>query len=175
MGKVLWFTGLSSSGKSTLAENFKKYLNKNNMKSIILDGDNIREGLCSDLGFSKEDRKENIRRISEVAKLLSSIDRNYIVMVAFISPYIVDRDNARKIIGKNFNEIYVSTSLEVCEDRDVKGLYKKARTGEIPNFTGVSDPYEVPKNPEIDIDTGLYNIDDCVKMISSKIFNLCLI
>lgn len=170
MGKVLWFTGLSSSGKSTLAENFKKYLDKSNMKSIILDGDIIREGLCKDLGFSKEDRKENIRRISEVAKLLSSIDENYIVMVAFISPYIQDRDNARKIIGENFVEIYVSASLEVCEKRDVKGLYRMARRGEIKNFTGVSDPYEVPENPEMIIDTDLYNIDECVKEILNKLY-----
>lgn len=170
MGKVLWFTGLSSSGKSTLAENFKKYLDESNMKSIILDGDIIREGLCKDLGFSKEDRKENIRRISEVAKLLSSIDENYIVMVAFISPYIQDRDNARKIIGENFVEIYVSTSLEVCEKRDVKGLYRMARRGEIKNFTGVSDPYEVPENPEMIIDTDLYNIDECVKEILNKLY-----
>jgi len=170
MGKVLWFTGLSSSGKSTLAENFKKYLDKSNMKSIILDGDIIREGLCKDLGFSKEDRKENIRRISEVAKLLSSIDENYIVMVAVISPYIQDRDNARKIIGENFVEIYVSASLEVCEKRDVKGLYRMARRGEIKNFTGVSDPYEVPENPEMIIDTDLYNIDECVKEILNKLY-----
>jgi len=170
MGKVLWFTGLSGSGKSTLAENFQEYLIKNNMKSIILDGDVIRNGLCSDLRFSKEDRKENIRRISEVAKLLGSVDENYIVMVAFISPYIEDRNNARKIIGENFYEIYVSASLEVCENRDVKGLYKKARTGEIPNFTGVSDPYEIPENPEIIVDTGMMNIEECVRLISNEIF-----
>jgi len=170
MGKVLYFTGLSGSGKSTLAENFQKYLDKINIRSIILDGDIIRKGLCNDLGFSKEARKENIRRISEVAKLLSSVDENYIVMVAFISPYIEDRNNARKIIGKNFYEIYISTSLEVCENRDVKGLYKKARTGEIPNFTGVSDPYEIPKNPELIIDTDELDIDKCIKKISNKIF-----
>jgi len=170
MGKVLFFTGLSGSGKSTLAENFKKYLDYSNMRSIILDGDIIRKGLCGDLGFSKEDRTENIRRIAEVAKILSSIDENYIVMVAFISPYIEDRNNARKIIGDNFFEIYVSASLQVCENRDVKGLYKKARNGEILNFTGISDPYEVPENPEMNIDTGLMSIKDCVNLISKRIF-----
>ncbi len=170
MGKVLFFTGLSGSGKSTLAENLKKRLDDDNMKSIILDGDFIRKGLCSNLGFSKDDRKENIRRIAEVVKILSNSDERMVIMVAFISPYRDDRNNARDIIGDMFYEVFMSTTLNVCEKRDVKGLYKKARTGEIKHFTGVSDPYEIPENPEIVIDTDKLSIKESVDIIYKNIF-----
>ena len=147
--KVLWFTGLSGSGKSTIAREIEKELHKNNIYSIVLDGDNIRHGLNSDLGFSKKDRNENIRRIGEVAKLL--YESGIVIIVCFISPYIKEREFARNLIGKDFIEIFVNTSLEKCEKRDVKGLYKKAREGIIKDFTGISSPYEKPEKPEIEI------------------------
>ena len=146
-GMVLWFTGLSGSGKSTIANNLDDKLNALGKRTYILDGDNIRLGLNNDLGFSIEDRKENIRRISEVAKLFA--DSGAIVMTAFISPYKKDRDAARKLIGNDFNEIFVDTKLEECIKRDPKGLYKKALSGEINNFTGVDAPYEKPSDPEV--------------------------
>ena len=146
-GMVLWFTGLSGSGKSTIANNLDDKLNNLGKKTYILDGDNIRLGLNNDLGFSAEDRKENIRRISEVAKLFA--DSGAIVMTAFISPYRKDRDAARKLIGNDFNEIFVDTNLEECIKRDPKGLYKKALSGEINNFTGIDAPYEKPIDPEV--------------------------
>ena len=146
-GMVLWFTGLSGSGKSTIANNLDDKLNNLGKRTYILDGDNIRLGLNNNLGFSPEDRKENIRRISEVAKLFA--DSGAIVMTAFISPYKKDRDAARKLIGNDFNEIFVDTKLEECIKRDPKGLYKKALSGEIKNFTGIDAPYENPQNPEI--------------------------
>jgi len=170
MGKVLFFTGLSGSGKSTLAENLKKRLDDDNMKSIILDGDFIRKGLCSNLGFSKDDRKENIRRIAEVVKILRNSDDRMVIMVAFISPYRDDRNDARDIIGDMFCEVFMSTTLDVCEKRDVKGLYEKARTGEIKHFTGVSDPYEIPENPEIIIDTDKLTIKESVDIIYKYLF-----
>lgn len=145
-GKVIWFTGLSGSGKSTLANALDRALHEAGKHTYILDGDNIRHGLNRDLGFSDADRVENIRRIAEVSKLM--LDAGLIVITAFISPFKREREMAKALIGAdNFLEVYVSTPLQVCEQRDVKGLYKKARAGEIPNMTGISSPYEVPEAP----------------------------
>ena len=160
---VLWFTGLSGSGKSTLANAVEYLLFQRGYQTHTLDGDNIRMGLNSDLGFSPEDRTENIRRISEVANLMR--ESGTIVCTAFISPYRKSRQSARDIIGKDFIEVYVKAPLETCEDRDPKGLYKKARSGEIPNFTGVSAPYENPENPEVVVETHESKIDDCAEQI----------
>ena len=160
---VLWFTGLSGSGKSTLANAVECLLFQRGYQTHTLDGDNIRMGLNSDLGFSPEDRTENIRRISEVANLMR--ESGTIVCTAFISPYRKSRQSARDIIGKDFIEVYVKAPLETCEDRDPKGLYKKARSGEIPNFTGVSAPYENPENPEVVVETHESKIDDCAEQI----------
>jgi adenylyl-sulfate kinase len=168
-GLTIWFTGLSGAGKSTLSEKLKSVIGE---KCFVLDGDIIRKGLNSDLGFSKEDRKENIRRISEVAKLFNIA--GFIVIVAFISPYEFDRDEARRIheeSGLKFLEVYINTSLEVCESRDVKGLYLKARKGEIKQFTGISDPYEAPQNPELTLDTDKLSVDQCIDFIMNKINN----
>ena len=152
-GKVIWFTGLSGSGKSTLANALDAVLNKRGLKTYILDGDNVRMGLNKDLGFSPEDRKENIRRISETAKLFA--DAGTIVLTAFISPYREDRQQAREIIGDlDFSEVFVDTSLEECERRDPKGLYKKARAGEIKGFTGIDAPYEEPENAQVILQGG---------------------
>ena len=148
-GKVLWFTGLSGSGKSTLANALDEKLNSKKYNTYILDGDNVRMGLNKDLGFSPCERKENIRRISEVAKLFA--DSGKIIMTAFISPYSKDRDQARKLVGDDFTEIFVNTSLDECIKRDPKGLYKKALNGEIKGFTGIDAPYEEPQNAEIEI------------------------
>jgi len=149
---VIWFTGLSGSGKSTIANELSKKLYELGKLSYILDGDNIRLGLNKDLGFSETDRKENIRRISEVAKLM--VDSGILVITAFISPFAADRESAKQIIGnENFIEVFIDTPLEVCEQRDPKGLYKKARIGEIKQFTGISSPYEFPVNPDLTITT----------------------
>tara|TARA_Y100001954_G_scaffold202071_1_gene221802 strand:- start:22 stop:591 length:570 start_codon:yes stop_codon:yes gene_type:complete len=148
-GIVLWFTGLSGSGKSTIANALDDELNKLGRKTYLLDGDNIRMGLNKDLSFSPEDRKENIRRISEVAKLFA--DSGTIVLTAFISPYIADRQASRELIGDDFNEIFIDTDIEECIKRDPKGLYKKALAGEIKGFTGIDAPYERPTDPEITI------------------------
>jgi len=164
-GKVLWFTGLSGSGKSTLANSLDEKLNSKKYNTYILDGDNVRMGLNKDLGFAPEDRKENIRRISEVAKLFA--DSGKIVMTAFISPYSKDRDEARKLIGNDFVEIYVNTSLDQCIERDPKGLYKKALNGDIKGFTGIDAPYEEPQNPEIEIKN--MTIDESVNFIFNKL------
>ncbi len=151
-GVCLWFTGLSGSGKSSIARETENLLYEKGIRTYVLDGDNIRHGLNSDLGFSPEDRNENIRRIGEVAKLF--VDAGIIVMTAFISPYRQDRDRVRKILNDGeFIEIYVEADLETCEKRDPKGLYKKARSGEIKEFTGISAPYEKPENPELIINT----------------------
>ena len=167
-GVVLWFTGLSGSGKSTLARSLETNLFKQKRYVYVLDGDNIRHGLNKDLGFSPEHRKENIRRIAEVSSLFQ--DAGCIVMTAFISPYREDRDLARSLIPKDrFWEIYVSTSLKECERRDTKGLYKKARNNEIPNFTGISSPYEEPTKPELTIDTEELSIEDSSKLILKKL------
>ncbi len=150
-GALFWFTGLSGAGKSTLAHAVEEQLYQKGYNTYVLDGDNVRHGLCADLGFSDDDRKENIRRISHMANLF--VQAGVIVLTAFISPFRADRDNARKIAGSDFHEIYCNCSLEVCEQRDVKGLYKRARAGEIPHFTGISSPYEAPDHPELITDT----------------------
>ena len=161
---TLWFTGLSGSGKSALANELEKRLNIAGKYTMLLDGDNIRMGLNKNLGFEPEDRIENIRRIAEVARLMN--DAGLIVLTAFISPFASDRQNAREIIGEeNFIEIYVSTSLEECERRDVKGLYRKAREGKIPNFTGISSAYEVPERPEIVIDTSRQSLGESAELV----------
>lgn len=149
---VVWFTGLSGSGKSTLANMVEKKLFDLGIHTFSLDGDNIRKGLNSNLGFTREDRKENLRRISEVAKLF--VDSGTVVIASFISPLQADREAIKKTISnEDFVEVYVNTPLEVCEERDVKGLYKKARAGEIKNFTGIDAPYEAPQNPDIEVKT----------------------
>ena len=149
-GLVIWFTGLSASGKSTIANALDLKLNEMGLNTYILDGDNIRMGLNKDLGFSPESRKENIRRISEVAKLFA--DSGTIVMTAFISPYLEDRKSAREVIGPDYIEVFVNTPIEECVKRDPKGLYKRAIAGEIKGFTGIDAPYEKPLNPEINLD-----------------------
>ncbi len=165
---TLWFTGLSGAGKSALANGVEKALNVEGRYTMLLDGDNIRMGLNKNLGFEEEDRIENIRRIAEVAKLMN--DAGLIVMTSFISPYRSDRENAKDIIGAgNFIEIYVSTPLAECEKRDVKGLYKKAREGRIPNFTGISAPYEAPANPQITVDTSQMPLEEAVQYVVSEI------
>ncbi len=165
--KLLWFTGLSGSGKSTLAHALEEELHQRGCRTYVFDGDNVRHGLCRDLGFSVDDRTENIRRIGEMAKLF--VDAGVISLTAFISPIREDRDRARGLFPHgDFIEVYVKCSLETCEQRDVKGLYKKARAGEIPNFTGISSPYEPPANPEITIETENRQVEDCVaEMISN--------
>jgi adenylylsulfate kinase len=161
---VLWFTGLSGSGKSTLAHAVEEELYQKACHTYVLDGDNIRHGLNGNLGFSDTDRIENIRRVSEVSKLF--IEAGIIILTAFISPFKDDRDKARKLIGEsNFVEIYCQCSLEVCEKRDVKGLYKRARNGEIKHFTGISSPYEAPDNAELVIDTGNQTLENCVDTV----------
>jgi len=150
-GAVLWFTGLSGSGKSTVANELDVMLTDMGLHTVLLDGDNVRQGLNSDLGFSDRDRVENIRRIAQVAKLMA--DSGQIVMTAFISPFRKDRDFAKSIIGDNFFEVYVNADLETCEERDPKGLYAKARAGVIPNFTGIDSPYEAPLNADVELDT----------------------
>ena len=158
---VLWFTGLSGSGKSTLAHALEEKLFQKGCKTFVLDGDNVRHGLNSNLDFSETGRTENIRRISEVSKLM--LESGLIVMTAFISPINIDRIKARKLISNDdFIEIYCKASLETCETRDVKGLYKRARAGEIKNYTGIDSPYEVPKNPELIIDTDNQSLEESV-------------
>jgi adenylylsulfate kinase len=161
---ILWFTGLPSSGKSTIANELEKKLITMGTRTYILDGDNIRMGLCKDLGFSEEDRGENIRRIGEVSKLF--VDAGCIVLSAFVSPYIKDRDGVRELVADGeFVEVFVDAPLEVCEERDVKGLYKKAREGVIKGFTGIDDPYEAPLNAEITIDTSKLSLEEGVDVI----------
>lgn len=155
---VIWFTGLSGSGKSTLANALQNHLFNENKQVYVLDGDNIRSGLNSDLDFSENGRIENIRRISEVAKLLSQA--GFIVITAFISPFKSDREKARQIIGPCFREVYIKASIETCESRDVKGLYKKARNGEIKNFTGLDSPFEEPTSPDLIINTSNTSIEE---------------
>ena len=163
-GVTIWLTGLSGSGKSTIAVELEHALVENKHQAYILDGDNIRHGLNKNLGFSPEDRAENIRRIGEVAKLFT--DANIITITAFISPYKEDRDNARKLQNEGeFIEIYVKCPVNVCEQRDVKGLYKKARAGEIKEFTGISAPYEEPSNPELTIDTSVMPVEESTRAI----------
>ena len=163
---VLWFTGLSGSGKSTLAHALEEKLFQKGCSTFVLDGDNVRHGLNSNLDFSEKGRTENIRRISEVSKLM--LESGLIVMTAFISPINKDRDEARQLISNDdFIEIYCKASLEACENRDVKGLYKKARAGEITNYTGIDSPYEAPENPELTIDTDNQSLEGSVSTILS--------
>mmetsp|Transcript_352 Transcript_352/g.719 ORF Transcript_352/g.719 Transcript_352/m.719 type:complete len:206 (-) Transcript_352:137-754(-) len=167
-GVTLWFTGLSGSGKSTIATALERELLLHHTKAIyVLDGDNIRHGLCSDLGFGPTDRQENIRRIGEVCNLFT--DAGIIVLAAFVSPYKEDRDKVRSLLEtgerKNFIEIHVEASVSTCEERDPKGLYKRARSGEIPNFTGISAPFEAPENPDQVLRTGEKSVEDCVAQL----------
>lgn len=164
---VIWLTGLSGSGKSTLANALEQKLVEKGRHTMLLDGDNVRFGLNKDLGFSKEDRVENIRRIAETAKLMN--DAGLIVLTSFISPYREDRLAARKIIGDAFIEVYVSTPLEECERRDVKGLYQAARKGQIAEFTGVTSQYEPPQHPEVTVDTSKAQIADSVNILLSEL------
>ena len=162
--RVLWFTGLSGSGKSTVANAAEKILHDMGLQTYVLDGDNVRMGLNKDLGFSHKDRTENIRRITEVANLFA--DSGSIVLTAFISPYREDRDKAREIISTDdFIEVFISADLSVCELRDTKGLYKKARAGEIKGFTGIDAPYEVPLNPELIVETDKNDIEACAQIV----------
>ena len=163
-GLTIWLTGLSGSGKSTIAVELEHALIQNKHQAYILDGDNIRHGLNKNLGFSPEDRTENIRRIGEVAKLFT--EANIITIAAFVSPYREDRDNVRKLLdyGK-FVEVYVKCSLEVCEARDTKGLYKKARAGEVKDFTGISAPYEEPLDPELTVDSSKLSVEESTREI----------
>lgn len=155
---VLWFTGLSGSGKSTLAHCVEEYLYQQGLKTFVLDGDNLRHGLCADLGFSEDDRKENIRRIGETAKIM--LDAGVITLTAFISPFKADRDKVRQLMPDDFIEIYCYCPLAVCESRDVKGLYLRARKGEVEQFTGISSTYEAPEWPELVIDTSRYTVEE---------------
>ncbi len=171
---ILWFTGLSGSGKSTLANAVNSALFERGVTAYVLDGDNIRHGLCQDLGFSDLDREENIRRIGEVAKLF--LDAGVIVLTAFVSPFRKDRDKARALVSEgDFLEIFCSAELNICETRDTKGLYAKARAGEITDFTGISSPYEKPNSPELKIDTGAKELQACVDVITNKLIELQII
>ncbi|HEX2243291.1 MAG TPA: adenylyl-sulfate kinase [Gammaproteobacteria bacterium] len=161
---ILWFTGLSGAGKSTVAHAVEEALHRRGCHTFVFDGDNVRHGLCSDLSFSEEARKENIRRVGEMAKLF--VEAGIISLTAFISPYRSDRQKVRELVGPgDFIEIYCRCSLEICERRDVKGLYKRARHGEIKEFTGISSPYEEPVNPELVIDTGETALETCVDQV----------
>ncbi|MAH20357.1 MAG: adenylyl-sulfate kinase [Flavobacteriaceae bacterium] len=169
---LIWFTGLSGSGKSTLANLVEIALHKKGISTYILDGDNVRQGINKDLTFSPKDRTENIRRIAEISNLM--LEAGVVTLAAFVSPYIKDREEVKHIVGAdNFIEIYVNTSIEECERRDVKGLYEKARNGEIKNMTGVSSPYEAPINPDLEVVTDGQsveeNVDQILKLLSQKI------
>jgi adenylylsulfate kinase len=163
----LWFTGLSCSGKSTLANLVEQELFSKGIKTFVLDGDNIRKGLNKDLGFSDEDRVENLRRIGEVANLMSGA--GLVVLAAFISPFEASRRAMREMLGERYIEIFVDAPVEVCEERDIKGLYKKARKGEIGNFTGITSPFERPVSPDIHVETSKYTIEQSVSLVLEKI------
>ncbi|MBU0620467.1 MAG: adenylyl-sulfate kinase [Gammaproteobacteria bacterium] len=163
-GVILWFTGLSGAGKSSLAHAVEEELHKMHCHTFVLDGDNVRHGLCADLGFSAEDRIENIRRVGEMSKLF--VEAGVIALTAFISPFRSDRERVRSLVPHgDFLEIYCHCPLDVCEQRDVKGLYKRARAGEIKDFTGISSPYEAPVDPELAIETGTLSIEDSVAKV----------
>jgi adenylylsulfate kinase len=163
-GAVIWFTGLSGSGKSTIAHSVEEQLFQKGCHTYTFDGDNVRHGLCSDLGFTEDDRHENIRRISEMTRLF--LDAGVIALTAFISPTRQDRDKVKRLIGEqDYLEVYCECPLEVCEQRDVKGLYRRARAGEIKNFTGISAPYEVPEHPDLILRTGDLTIEDSVRQV----------
>jgi adenylylsulfate kinase len=163
---ILWFTGLSGAGKSTLANAVNQALFERGLACYVLDGDNIRHGLCKDLGFSDADREENIRRIGEVSKLF--LDAGVVVLTAFVSPFKADRDRARALVAAgDFVEIHCAADLTVCEERDTKGLYAKARAGEIKEFTGISSPYEAPEAPELKVDTGSQTLEQSVEQVLS--------
>lgn len=167
---ILWFTGLSGAGKSTLAHAVEQELYQLGCRTFVFDGDNVRHGLCSDLGFSSADRAENIRRIGEMSKLF--VEAGVIALTAFISPFRADRDRVRGLVApEDFIEIYCRCPLDICEQRDVKGLYAKARQGLVPNFTGISSPYEAPENPELVIDTGTQSLIDCVEQVLALLRN----
>jgi adenylylsulfate kinase len=172
---IIWFTGLSGSGKSTLAHAVEEELHKRGCKTFVFDGDNVRHGLCGDLGFSEDDRTENIRRIGQMAKLF--IESGVIALTAFISPFQVDRQRVRMMVeqDEDFLEIYCKCPLEVCEKRDVKGLYQRARKGEIPDFTGISSPYEEPENADLIINTSELDIATCVNRVMELLENRGLI
>jgi adenylylsulfate kinase len=162
---ILWFTGLSGAGKSTLAHAVEEQLHRSGCRTFVFDGDNVRHGLCSDLGFSAEDRVENIRRVGEMTKLF--LEAGVISLTAFISPFRADRERVRSLVPHgDFLEIYCRCPLEVCETRDVKGLYRRARAGEIKDFTGISSPYEEPEGPELVVDTGRLSLDGSVALVT---------
>lgn len=163
-GAVVWFTGLSGAGKSTVAHALEEKLYERKLRSFVFDGDNVRHGLCSDLSFSEEDRHENLRRIGEMAKLF--LEAGIISITAFISPFRSDRERVRSLVPHgDFLEVYCDCPLDVCEERDVKGLYAKARAGEIKNYTGISSPYEPPEDAELVLDTGNDTLDNCVEQV----------
>ena len=161
---ALWFTGLSGAGKSTVAHAVEEQLHQLGCRTFVFDGDNVRHGLCSDLGFSDDDRTENLRRIGEMVKLFT--EAGVVALTAFISPFVKDRERVRQLLPHgDFLEIYCRCSLDVCEQRDVKGLYKRARAGEIKEFTGISSPYEEPINPELVLETDRHSLEDCAKQV----------
>jgi len=165
---ILWFTGLSGAGKSTLAHAVEEALHQAGCRTFVMDGDNVRHGLCGDLGFTDTDRQENIRRVAEVAKLM--LEAGVITLTAFISPFSDERNLARSLVPHgDFIEIHCCCELAICEQRDVKGLYKKARRGEIEHFTGISSPYEVPEKPELRVETGTSALQDCVEQVLALI------
>lgn len=171
---LLWFTGLSGSGKSTIANEIEIFLNQNGYHTYILDGDNTRKGINSDLDFSEKSRKENIRRVGEIAQLF--LDAGIIVLASFISPFREDREQVRNLVGKkNFIEIFVDCPLEICEQRDVKGLYAKARAGEIKNFTGINSPFEAPEHPDILIKSNEEDLAESVQKILKMLKNKAII
>ncbi len=161
---LLWFTGLSGAGKSSIAQALEEALHQGGRRTFVLDGDNVRHGLCADLGFSPEDRRENLRRIADLARLF--LEAGVITLSAFISPMVADRALVKSIVGpENFLEVFVACPLEVCEERDVKGLYRRARAGEIAEFTGISAPYEAPQAPDLRLDTSTLSLEECVARV----------
>ena len=167
-GVIIWFTGLSGAGKSTLAHAVEEKLHQMGCRTFVLDGDNVRHGLCRDLGFSNQNRMENIRRVGEVAKLF--MEAGVIVLTAFISPFRADREHVRDMVGNSdFIEIFCDSTIQVCENRDVKGLYKKARAGEILEFTGITSPYERPDKPEVIVETGRLPLTECVDTVMESL------